>query len=90
MTCIYPVTEKIINKSFLCVIDECICRPSKALTHQTDHKELAVTKADCCVASHLQDALQHTTKTIVDSLRAFTFCACMTESTSLPIHKTLL
>ena len=78
------------NKSFLCLIVECIYRPSKTLTHQTNHKELAATKADCCVASHLQDALEHTKKTKVDSLWACTFCTCMTGNTSLPIHKTLL
>ena len=78
------------NKSFLCLIVECIYRPSKTLTHQTNHKELAATKADCCVASRLQDALEHTKKTKVDSLWACTFCTCMTGNTSLPIHKTLL
>lgn len=55
-----------------------VCSLFKALTHQTNIKELAVTEADCCVAScHLcrirKAALEHTAKTTADGQLAHSY-----------------
>ena len=53
----------------------------KAQTHRTGIKELAATKADCCVASqrlHLGQKIivEHTEKTTANGQLACTFCDC--------------
>jgi len=57
----------------------------KVRTHQTDIKELAAMKANCCVvyvASRrpVSVAFEHTTRTTSDGQVARTFCACVRES----------
>ena len=59
----------------------------KALTHQTDAKELATTKADCSVASRRlclgqKVALEHNAKTTANGQLARTFCACVRGNNS--------
>ena len=61
--------------------------PIKALTHQTDVKELAATKVDCSVASRRlclgqKVALEHTAKTTANRLLARMFCACVRGNNS--------
>lgn len=65
-----PCLKKTIILILASVLNES-CR-LRAPTHQTDIKELAAAKADCCVTSHQpvsrpKAALEHAAKTTADS-----------------------
>lgn len=60
--------------------------------HQTDIKELAAKKADCCNASRLlylshKAALQRTEENTAGDQQACTFSNCVKGNTTLQIYK---